>query len=75
MTDEAEEIQVFAMHGDRIAERGEVVEYFDILVRADGENGEIIEIEEHDDLDAETMSLKVTELETKYGLSAEFVGG
>lgn len=72
---EATEIQVFAMHADRIAERGETIEYYDILVRADGDNGEIIEIEEHDDLSEGEMNVLLTELEIKYGLSAEFIGG
>ncbi|SOC90045.1 hypothetical protein SAMN05216358_0064 [Rhizobium sp. AN5] len=72
---EATEIQVFAMHGDRIAERGETIDYYDILVRADGNDGEIIEIEEHEDMSEDEMNVVLTELEIKYGLSADFIGG
>lgn len=72
---EAEEIQVFAMHGDRIAERGETVDYYDILVRADGEGGEIIEIEEFDGLSLAEMTSKIIDIEEKYQLAAQFIGG
>ncbi|MBY3231825.1 hypothetical protein [Rhizobium laguerreae] len=70
------EIQVIGMRGDRIAQRGEVVEYYDILVRGDeSEDGNIPEIEEHEDLTYLQMVEKVAELEAKYGLSAEEVWG
>jgi hypothetical protein len=79
---EATEIQVFGMLTDRktgdgrIAQRGECVEYYDILVRGEeDEGGEITEFEEHEDLTYEQMTAKVTELEAKYGLSAEHVWG
>ncbi len=62
------------MHGDRIAERSEAVEHYDIFVRSDGDGAEIVEIEEHDDLSEDEMNVLLTELEIKYGLSIEFVG-
>lgn len=71
---EAAEIQVFAMRGDRIAQRGECIEYYDILVRGEeDEDGEIPEIEEHEDLTYEQMTQKLAELEAKYGLCSELV--
>lgn len=73
---EATEIQVFGMRGDRIAQRGEVVEYYDILVRGDeDDDGNIPEIEEHENLTYLQMTEKVAELEAKYGLCAEEVWG
>jgi len=72
----ATEIQVFAMHDDRIAERGEEIHYYDILVRGDPDEGGIIpEIEEHDDLTETEMLALVPVLEAKYALMAEQVGG
>ncbi|MGV1754882.1 hypothetical protein [Agrobacterium sp. CG674] len=42
----------------------------------DGEDGEIIETEEEcDDINEAAMNLKVAELEAKYDLPAQFVGG
>ncbi|MBX5130766.1 hypothetical protein HJB53_30210 [Rhizobium lentis] len=76
MSAEAAEIQVFGMIGDRIAQRGECVEYYDILVRGEeDESGGIPEIEEHDNLTYLQMTAKVSELEAKYGLAAEDVWG
>jgi hypothetical protein len=83
MSAEATEIQVFGMTtngktGDsRIAQRGEVVEYYDILVRGDPdeETGEIPEIEEFEDLTYLQMVEKVAELERKYDLCSEEVWG
>lgn len=79
---EATEIQVFGMITDsksgdgRIAQRGECVEYYDILVRGDADDdGEIPEIEEHENLSYADMQAKVTELEAKYDLCAEEVWG
>ncbi|OWZ90398.1 hypothetical protein B9J07_27825 [Sinorhizobium sp. LM21] len=79
---QATEIQVFGMLTDRktgegrMAQRGECVEYYDILVRADeDDDGDIPEIEEHENLTEERMTAKVAELEAKYGLSAEEVWG
>lgn len=79
---EATELQVFGMITDkktgdsRIAQHGECVEFYDILVRGDADDdGEIPEIEEHENLTYEQMQLKLPELEAKYGLSAEEVWG
>ncbi len=79
---EASEIEVFGMVTDqktgdgRIAQRGECVEYYDILVRGESDDdGEIPEIEEHENLTYEQMTAKVQELEAKYELCAEEVWG
>lgn len=79
---EATEIQVFGMITDpktndsRIAQHGECVEFYDILVRGDtDEDGEIPEIEEHENLTFQQMEEKVKELEAKYDLTAEEVWG
>lgn len=75
MTAEAIEIQVFAMTTDkktsdgRLVQRGECIEYYDILVRGDStDDGEIPDIEEHENLTFLEMEDKVAELEEKYGL-------
>ena len=77
---EATEIQVFGMITDsktsdgRIAQRGECVEYYDILVRGDAnDDGEIPAIEEHENLTFLEKETKVAELEAKYDLCAEEV--
>jgi len=73
---EATEIQVCGMRGDRLAQRGECVEYYDIIVRGEeDEDGDIPEIEEVENLTEQEMNAKVAELEAKYGLSAEYVWG
>jgi hypothetical protein len=70
------EIQVFAMYGDRIAERGELVDYYDIVVRDEADdNGEIRVIEQIDDLTLEAASELVDLLEYQYETCAEWVGG
>lgn len=79
---EATEIQVFAMTTDkktgdgRLVQRGECIEYYDILVRGDAtEDGDIPDIEEHENLTFLEMEAKVEELEEKYGLCAEEIVG
>lgn len=79
---EATEIQVFGMitegnTGDsRIAQRGECVEFYDILVRGDADDDdEIPVIEEHENLTFLEKEAKVKELEAKYDLCAEEVWG
>jgi hypothetical protein len=70
------DIQVFAMHGDRIAERGETIDYWDILVRGEAdEGGDIPIIEEHDNLTLEQVNEILNVIESKYDNVAEFVGG
>ncbi|QIG75730.1 hypothetical protein EVC20_159 [Rhizobium phage RHph_Y2_17_1] len=77
----ATEIQVFGMIDDgegtsRIAQRGEVVQFYDVLVRGEEDgDGDVPEIEEHENLTYLQMTAKVSELEAKYGLSAKEVWG
>lgn len=78
----AAEIQVFGMVADRkagdqrIAQRGECVEHYDIDVRSNPDEGGTIElIEEHENLTYQQMLEKVAELEMKYDLAAEEVWG
>ncbi|MGO6755902.1 hypothetical protein ACC839_03845 [Rhizobium ruizarguesonis] len=73
---DATEIQVCGMRGDWLAQRGECVEYYDIIVRGDEDaEGDIPELEEHENLTEQEMNAKVAEVEAKYGLSAEHVWG
>lgn len=73
------EIQVFAMHNDRIAQRGETIDFWDIVVSHEpDESGSIEMIDEVDqleDLTLEQASKAVEILEAKYDVIAEWVGG
>lgn len=75
----AAEIQVFAMHrdeqGDKIAEGDESIDHYDILVRGEETaDGDIPEIEEHENLSLDEVNRLLPELESKYDVASEFVG-
>jgi hypothetical protein len=70
------EIQVFAMHGDRIAERGETMDYYDIIVSYEpDEHGNIEVIEEHDNLPLEEADDLAQRLSQRYDTYVDWIGG